>query len=613
MKNNSIANKRSGKKRNTTTAYQRNAYMIPLIIIGCLIPIIIRLHLYNPHLNQYIWFWDITKNSDFFLYYKQLFLILTSGIMIISLAYFIIVKKISFKIVPILIPLIIYAILAFISTLFSKYSSFGFTGINDQFESVFALLSYCTIVFYTYYFVKKEDDLKFFLKYLTISIMILAVLGLAQSFGHDFFATDIGKKTYIPSIYWDALDNFVFSFSKTTVYMTMYNPNYAGVYIAIIIPILISFIIVFRKLKEVIFYVLSLIALLICLYATGSGAGEISVVLSIFLILIFFRKYIFIHKKIYLPILGIIAILTIGVSIYKFDTIKQKFTNFFSLEPTDYNLTDIKTEDNLTITYKGNDLIISSYLESDQIFVELSDQSNAVIPHEMDPNSGKITISDERFSSIYMTPVKYQETICLDINIDGKDWFFSNQLGDNTFYYLNPKNRFDKIIKADSAIFTGYENIASGRGYIWSRTIPLLKKTLLLGTGADSFTLAYPQQDYVYLYNTGFEGQLLTKPHSMYLQTGVQTGILSLLALLAFYVMYFIGSIKLYWKGTFNSYFEKVGVAIFIGTISYMITGLTNDSTITVAPVFWVLISLGIAINHILKSNTNKVTTPIRN
>ena len=95
--------------------------------------------------------------------------------------------------------------------------------------------------------------------------------------------------------------------------------------------------------------------------------------------------------------------------------------------------------------------------------------------------------------------------------------------------------------------------------------------------------------------------QLLTKPHSLYLQVAVQTGVISLLAILVFYIMYFIRCIKLYMNDTANHKLVSMGIAIFIGTISYMVSALTNDSSITVAPVFWVMIGVGVAINEIVK------------
>jgi len=150
-------------------------------------------------------------------------------------------------------------------------------------------------------------------------------------------------------------------------------------------------------------------------------------------------------------------------------------------------------------------------------------------------------------------------------------------------------------------LFSGYERYASGRGYIWSRTIPLLKKYIVFGSGADTFVMAFPQQDYVNLYNYGFKGELLTKPHNLYLQIGVQTGVLSLIAFIVFYAMYFISSLRLYIKGRFKSYYAQVGAAILAASVSYIVLGLANDSSLTVAPVFWALIGLGITVNRLAK------------
>ena len=113
--------------------------------------------------------------------------------------------------------------------------------------------------------------------------------------------------------------------------------------------------------------------------------------------------------------------------------------------------------------------------------------------------------------------------------------------------------------------------------------------------------MVFPQQDYVGLYNYGYGDQLLTKPHNMYLQMGVQTGVLSLIAFLVFYAMYFISSLKLYIKGKFKSYYAQVGVAVLVASLSYIILGIANDSSLTVAPVFWSLIGLGIVVNKLAK------------
>jgi O-antigen ligase len=157
-------------------------------------------------------------------------------------------------------------------------------------------------------------------------------------------------------------------------------------------------------------------------------------------------------------------------------------------------------------------------------------------------------------------------------------------------------NKWSKIV-TPPAVVKGYESFASGRGYIWSRTLPLIKKHILLGSGPDTFLLEFPQQDYVGLTNHGYTHMLISKPHCLYMQMAVNTGLISLIAFLAFYAMYFFTSLRLYIRGRFNSYYARVGVAIMIGTAVYMVTGLTNDSSITTAPVFWCLMGLGIVAN----------------
>ena len=112
-----------------------------------------------------------------------------------------------------------------------------------------------------------------------------------------------------------------------------------------------------------------------------------------------------------------------------------------------------------------------------------------------------------------------------------------------------------------------------------------------------AFVLAYPQNDYLHMKENGFDGMVLTKPHSLYLQVGVQTGVLSLLCLLVFYGWYAIWCLRLYWFRNMNTFTEGLGVAVFIASIGYMISGISNDSMVVTAPVFWTLIGLGIAAN----------------
>ena len=90
---------------------------------------------------------------------------------------------------------------------------------------------------------------------------------------------------------------------------------------------------------------------------------------------------------------------------------------------------------------------------------------------------------------------------------------------------------------------------------------------------------------------------MFTRPHNFFLQMGIQTGAISLLAFLVFYGMYFGGSCIRCAYNQFKRMEEWMGFAAFLSTIGFMASGLANDSLIIVTPIFYVLLGMGMAIN----------------
>ncbi len=591
-------------KKNVTNSEPKvnKLYMFPLMMLLGVIPFIVRYKSYKPRLSFNNWFFTDEYKFDFFLYYKQIFIIITCSIMLLMVIYKIYRDKKDISFSPILIPLSVYGILAFLSTVFSEHASFGFTGIYEQFESVFVLLGYCLIVYYAYLFIESEEDVKYIMKFFLYCVIILGVLGVFQATGHDFFSSDIGLRTILPRALWESAGDFEFKFGKYCSYLSFYNPNYVGVYVAMTAPIFVCICLMVKDKKIKILSLIAVIGLLISLYGSKSKAGIIGVLGAVILCIVFLRKYIFRKPKIVLPILAVGIVATTLVISMKWSTITERVTDVLKPVKTEATLTDIKTEEDITITYKGNELHVANAPQEDgSISFSVTDGNNQEISLIQNTENNTFVLQDERFQNISINPYYYNNNLITDINIDGTQWLFIYNSQDKEYYYVNGYGRLDKIKMAESAIFTGYESFATGRGYLWSRTIPLLKDNIILGSGADTFILEFPQQDYVHMNNSGFGTELITKPHSYFLQIGVQTGVLSLVAFLVFYGMYFISSVYLYMKGKFDDVFSQVGVAIFIGTVGFMITGISNDSCIAVTPVFWTLLGIGIAANHKVK------------
>ncbi len=587
-------------------------YLLPIMFVVTILPLIVKMHTYSANLSHFKWFSVDDTANDFFLYYKQLFLILTAIIMTIFLLYKYKKDKKSITFPRIFIPLGIYALLALLSSVVTKYRIYSFTGTLDQFESVFALLSYCILSYYSFLIVKTESDLKHIIHALLFGTLIMSLLGLSQVTHHDFYESDFGWRLISNAIYANYKADFPTIAGERRTYLSLFNPNYVGVYVSLIFPIILYMAIFTKKIWLRFAYLASAIGLLVCLYGSRSTTGFISVIITVLLSIIFLWRYIIKYYFISIPIFIIAVLSLFFINSYTGNYIGRQINKIKNIQKETPLLEDVQTnDDNLIIQYDGNTLKVEFSIFQGEIcnFI-FTDQLDNIVTSTMDSVNGPVTITDTRFPGFVFTPELNRDgTIIFKADFDNKTWYFTNQYGDKTYYYVNVYGKYDKIVTAASAVFNGYEAYASGRGYIWSRTIPLLKNRFFLGSGADTFTLVFPQNDYANYKTYGFEGSIMSKPHSLYLQVGVQTGILSLLAMLTFYGWYFISSIRIYLRCKFDSYFCVVGVGIFIGSIGYMISGITNDSSITTAPVFWLLCGIGIAINRLIKSSNHNTVS----
>lgn len=598
LKNNSSnINKKKVIQEEPKTSY----YLIPVFIILCIIPIIVKFKQYDPNLSKYSWFSDNTSEMDMFLFYKQRWFLIISSVIAIVTVGKVIYKRNVIRFTRIFIPLTIYAVLSIFSTMFSNYATYSLSGSFELFESLFTLLGYCMIVYYVFIFIETERDFVKIQYYLIGFAIIMSVLGIFQFLGYDFFASELGTNMIVPSKYRDYI-SMSMAFGAKRVYLTLFNPNYVGVYTALVTPIIAVSLLFQKKIIPIVLMAFTVIGLIICAIGSQSLAGAIGLVIAFISISIFMWRYLL--KRIYVTI-PIFLLLIIGMVVVNQATghmFSDKLIKSLNSTKEEFMITEMHTEDDgVYLTTHDNLMKVQCTINDDQtLLLTAYDKNNQVIESQYDPTNCTYHFSDNKFKDI---------VIGLDLTDAGwfyilegqKQYKFTNFNDDKTYYYMNKYNKKTKMVTAPSSMFIGNEQFASGRGYIWSRTIPLLKNYVLLGSGPDTFTIVFPQQDYLNLNHYGYSGKLITKPHNMYLQMWVQTGAISLIAFLIFYGMYFVSSIKLYIRGRFTNFYARFGVAVFIGTFCYMVTGLTNDSNINTAPIFWTLMGVGITLNHKVK------------
>lgn len=585
---------------------QKHLSLIPLIVIMLIIPLIVRMISYNSNLSQFNWYPNKTQDVDLFLYWKSVALTIGGALLAVLVPLKLRKEQISFKKNQWIFFIAGYGGLALISTLFSKYRSFGFSGIYEQFESIWVVLTYCLITVYAYLVVKKDSDLLTIRKTMFILLTVMGCLGLTQLFGKDFFESNLGRVLIAPS---EVRNSLVFNFSGSgthQVYLTLYNPNYVGVFASLLMPISIILIFVTEKKWAKLLWTILAVLLMVCTFGSGSKTFLVSFAASLVLALFFCRRLILKYWKFIIPLalIGIIA----GGWYFKSHNINpiKYVKNAIVVSENNYALKDFGVDEyGFHLNYNDEELNIAYQEGEGYIFFEVTDSTGTAIETQAQEN-GQYIINDSRFSNFKIALYQGDEAhpYFAGVSISGAHPLMFTK-DDAGYHFVNSCLKIDDIESAESAIFTDYIRFASGRGYIWSRTIPLLKNSIILGTGADTFLMAFPHNDYVMRYNAGYHTELITRPHNMYLQIAVQHGCLALICYLAVCLIYFFQSCKLYWKANISNKRHLLGIGIMLGVIGYLIAGIPNDSTITVAPLFWAWLGIGFAVN---KMNSEETT-----
>ena len=605
----------AAKKQKTGSTGRFNGFVIPLIVILAVIPLIIHLKLYETHLDDQAYFLE-EKYPDIFLDYKSLYFIIACTVMLVLTIAQAVIKKDKLKFAKVFIPLAAYALISFLSAICSEYGAFSFTGIYEQFESVWVLLGYAMTVYYCFVFISSAKDVDILMNALLIGTVIMLLIGLSQAFRKDIFRTELGRKIILPMEYWANKDaKLSFQFPLGRVYLTLYNPNYVGSYVALISPIFLLLAFAKKKIWYAVLSIAVFVGLLLCILGSGSRAGFAGVALSLLLLVIIFNK----RLIKFLPEALIVIVLIIGVvytyNNYTNDQLLSKVRQALSIEESEYTLKQIDTNDeNVVIHYNDHELKLSVNVDLAAGTVDVNennilDENNAFVDYETPTQDSEgayvFKLTDERFAGINFRFQVVDGYPTFRTKIDNKEWDFVYSLADETYYYVTNKAKLDKTHNAPYVeSLSNKARAFSGRGFIWSRTLPILTESahnFLLGTGPDTFLLAFPNDDYVAMSNGGYADELITKPHNMYLQIAVQTGVPSLICFLVFYFWYFFASLRLYRKADKSKYLPLVGIGILCGTFGYMVVGIINDSMVVISPIYWTMIGIGLAINFMIK------------
>lgn len=568
--------------------------IIPLIISIAIIPLIVFLKV-SPAQGGTV-FWKSNVDYDFFSYYKSMILIAMGLLSILIMLVKGFKSNLKFKKTKLYIPIVVFLFVVFLSALFSEYQKISWLGFYNRYEGAMAIMAYMILFVYSINFVNTKKQIKLILASFFISLIIIMTIGVFQFFSMDFFRTEFGKGLILPSVFKNQEMNIRLQVEETMVFATFKHPNYYGSFMAIVLPFIACLMILSKKKKHMFFFGLLFAGALFTLMGSRSRAGLLGSAVSLFVLFILLRKIIFKKWKLML-ILFLIGFLGIFVSDYLTGGLILGKLKSITSDPR-ININKKQLEDIVIEASTVKIISANSYLEIENIgnhAIAFKDKQGEYLFYSLD-QSQKVIFRDAAYKAYSLQFAKHTQGFGIILVYGNLEANFL--ITETSFKLIVPGNKLVDLKEIPSWGFKGKELWGSSRGYIWSRTIPMISDTLFIGHGPDTFSIYFPQDDYIgKLISYGQMNIIVDKAHNMYLQMAVNTGLVSLIVILSIFCLYIVSSIKLYEKRPPDDWISRIGAAIMFSVIGYLTAGFFNDSVVSVSTVFWVMLGMGVSIN----------------
>lgn len=587
---------------------------IPIMLLLAIVPLIVRVSLVplgEAEANAM----NTNLVADFFSQGKAVGIISLSIIAVIMLFLFFNKENIKKdkKILIYIIATGIFLGFTFLSSMLSENKDVAMSGAADRAEGFWVIACYTLLFLYTVYVFRYINNYKYVIGSISVLVLISTILGVFQYFGKDLLMGESFRKIIFPKEYLQYADSMKAAYESGKVYGTMYHYNYMGSFGAIIVPMFVTMTLFIRGYKKKIFLAFMSVCSLFLLLGSTSRAGLIGVAISVIIAILVFGKVIIRKWKLTVPLVAILSVILIGFNVLTGGTIFERIPTLVNdaigiLMPGDKNfdykaqipIKDVVMQDGKATIVFQNDTLTLGLVDGG-----ISIQDSTGNPIEYTLEDDLYTTQDERFSHVEFKTGKLTEEAeynnGLTLLMDNK-MIFVFKVDQEEGIYLVDAYTFEPIEleEAPSWGFEGKEKLGSARGYIWSRSIPMLKETMFIGYGPDTFAMEFPQNDYLakwWAYDT--PNMVVDKPHNLYLQIAINQGVVALIAFITVVGLYIIDSMRLYLCKTYYEARQVVGIATMLGVVGYLGAGIFNDSVVSVAPIFWILLGVGVAINYI--------------
>jgi len=600
---------------------------ILFIFILVVIPAIVKLKIVPVSSYELGTIRNSNQVNDVFSYYKSTTLIAVTVFMMFSLFIDTVtneeIKLFDYK-NPVFILTCIYFLFMLLSCIFSKYKTIAFKGISERYEGFFVLTCYMILMITAMFYTKNRYNTKFLIAGFLGCIIVVGGIGLFQYFGMDIFETDFVTKIVFGKHYTEGRKlTALFDY----VYSTLYNPNCVGLYASMMLPF-VFMLALFLPIKFWLKYVAIILSgvMFVNFMGCGSAGAFVGVFGSLAFIcivsLIYFinaqKKRIIQNKNIIIGIISIIIIVFASIVFFNSSIgVSEKFKYVLNMVTgkeemiTPYPFEDLKIEGNKADIYTKEG-ILSIIIENKNPSLLYNNAPITYYEKKQVDENGNGNIDENETGAIYKYNVEGFNEVLLQTSSDNvitlapklyndSIVFLFKETEDGNITILTKDGKpFDISEQVPSFGFKGIELLGSGRGFIWSRSIPLIKNNIIIGKGPDTFTFEFPQYDVLgKLKYFGNPYIIVDKPHNMYIQMIINTGFLSVVAVLGIFILYIIQTIRCIINNKSDKYILSLKFAFLAGILGYLFNGLTTDSVVSVAPIFWIMLGTGFAVNKL--------------
>lgn len=491
-----------------------------------------------------------------------------------------------------------YLLFAGMSALFSQNREVVLFGVCTEFEGLVAVFSYCVIFLFGFIFINGKKLSELFRRSLIGLAAVTALLAVFEYTVEPLMELPFVKYLIAPAKYRAAAETLEIANDFRESVLTFYNSNYTGEFFVLIFPVSVYAVFAAKKaVSRIAAGALAAAVFAACIMTNATAAFYVMAAELVCLLAYFIIKKVLPIKQLLIAA-GAFAVLAVCLDLctgrdFSSNIIKS-ITNAgtYSSDSSVYTLESAEIRGReLYISANGSGYTIEPPYETGETLTAVADSG---VAYEADSSDRtRLFIHDEAVDAninivlvegIMYVDLGYDSSLDFAVTTDGLKLIVQNRalLGE-----------IPTAPMADSTL-TRFYRLATGRGYIWINSLPILKKCLIIGKGAGNFPFSFVQNDVVGLSNTnGTYHLVIDKPHSRYLQIAVTCGIPALIALLVLFAAFLFrgGAAALRWDkeavlGDRNKLFF---VCLCAGIVGFLVEGLVNDGTITVEPLFWLI------------------------